>query len=62
MGRTSSKRKYSIGELVVAAYKEAARVTDNREVASVIASRTLAAWLSRSDHPELIEQLRAVRA
>jgi len=39
MGRTS-KRKYSVAELVVAAYKEAARVTDNREVASVLASRT----------------------
>jgi hypothetical protein len=61
MGRTSSKRRYSIGELVVAAYKEAARVTDNREVASVIASHTLAVWLSKSDHPEMIEQIRSVR-
>jgi len=61
MGRTS-KRKYSIAELVVAAYKEAARVTDNREVASVVASRTLATWLEKSDHPELIERMRAIRA
>jgi len=60
MGRTS-KRKYSVAELVVAAYKEAARVTDNREVASVLASRTLANWLARSDHPELIERMRAIR-
>ena len=60
MGRTSRK-KYSIGELVAAAYKEAARVTDNHQVASVLASRTLATWLARSDHPELIEQLRSIR-
>jgi len=61
MGRTS-KRKYSVAELVVAAYKEAARVTDNREVASVLASRTLASWLEKSDHPELIERMRSIRA
>ena len=61
MGRTS-KRKYSVAELVVAAYKEAARVTDNREVASVLASRTLATWLEKSDHPELIERMRSIRA
>ena len=61
MGRTS-KRKYSVAELVVAAYKEAARVTDNREVASVLASRTLAGWLAKSDHPELIDRMRAMRA
>jgi len=61
MGRTS-KRKYSVAELVVAAYKEAARVTDNREVASVLASRTLATWLEKSDHPELIERMRALGA
>jgi len=61
MGRTS-KRKYSVAELVAAAYKEAARVTDNRQVASVLASRTLAAWLEKSDHPELIERLRAIPA
>jgi hypothetical protein len=59
MGRTSSKCRYSISELVVAAYEVAARVTDNSEVASVIASQTLASWLARSDHPELIEQLRS---
>jgi|GEM_PF-2505917 len=61
MGRTS-KRKYSIAELVDAAYKEAARVTDNREVASVLASRTLATWLEKSDHPELIERMRSLGA
>ena len=61
MGRTS-KRKYSVAELVVAAYKEAVRVTDNREVASVLASRTLATWLEKSDHPELIERMRALGA
>ena len=60
MGRTS-KRKYSIGQLVEAAYKEAARVTDNRAVASVLASRALANWLARSDHPEMIERLRSMR-
>ncbi len=54
MSRTPSKRRYSIGELVTAAYKEAGRVTRDPQVAAILASRTLASWLVRSSHPEVL--------
>ena len=57
MSRTPSKRRYSIGELVTAAYKEASRVTRDPQVAAILASRTLASWLVRSNHPELVLKL-----
>jgi len=56
-GRTRAKQRYSIGELVTAAYRNAAYLTDDGEAAAIIASRTLATWLERSDHPEIIERL-----
>jgi len=57
MRRHTSKRKYSIGELVEAAYKQAERETSNPKVASIIASRTLENWLASSNHPELVSRL-----
>jgi len=57
MRRHTGKRKYSIGELVEAAYKQAGRETSNPEVASIIAGRTLENWLASSNHPELVQLL-----
>jgi len=57
MRRNTGKRKYSIGELVEAAYRQAGRETRNPHVASIIAGRTLENWLAASNHPELIERL-----
>jgi len=57
MSRTPSKRRYSIGELVTAAYKEAGRVTRDPQVAAIVASKTLASWLVRSSHPEVLLKL-----
>jgi len=59
MRRHTGKRKYSIGELVEAAYKQAERETRNPQVASIIASRTLESWLAASNHPELVNRLSA---
>jgi hypothetical protein len=59
MRRNRAKRKYSIGELVMAAYQKASRETDNPQVASIIASRTLENWLASSNHPELVAQLQS---
>ena len=59
MSRTPSKRRYSIGELVTAAYKEAGRVTRDPQVAAIVASRTLATWLARSSHPEILSKLQS---
>ena len=57
MRRHTVKRKYSIGELVTAAYEQAERETHNPKVASIIACRTLENWLAASNHPELVERL-----
>ena len=62
MTRTPSKRRYSIGELVTAAYKEAGRVTRDPQVAAIVASRTLASWLARSNHPEVLFKLQVPQA
>jgi len=59
MRRNTGKRKYSIGELVEAAYRQAGRETSNPQIASIIAGRTLENWLASSNHPELVQQLRA---
>ena len=59
MRRHTAKRKYSIGELVMAAYRKASQETDNPQVASIIASRTLENWLTSSNHPELVAQLQS---
>ena len=62
MSRTPSKRRYSIGELVTAAYKEAGRVTRDPQVAAIVASRTLASWLAHSSHPEILLKLQTPQA
>lgn len=57
MRRIVSKHRYSIGDLVSAAYKQAGFVTRNRRVAAVIASQLLESWLGHSDRPDLIRKL-----
>lgn len=57
MDRSRPKHRYSVGELVAAAYREAGRTTRDRRLAAVIANRILTSWLARSDHPELVHQL-----
>ena len=54
MNRPHSKRRYNVEELVNAAYRQAALVTRNGRVASLVASRILEAWLAKSDRPDLI--------
>jgi len=60
MTRTPSRR-YSIGTLVSAAYKQAGLVTQNRRVAAVVASQILETWLCKSDRPDLIRALQTNR-
>lgn len=60
--RAGAKRRYSIGELVAAAYKKAGTVTRDQRVAAIIASQMLATWLARSNHPEVVAQIRALAA
>ncbi len=57
MTRKNSKPRFSVGQLVDAAYAEAGRITSNRQVAALIASRLLEELLSASDRPDLVRQL-----
>jgi hypothetical protein len=59
MKRTPSRRRYSVEELVVAAYKAARQVTHNRRLVTIIVSKMLEDWLARSDRPDLLRQLQA---
>jgi hypothetical protein len=61
MSRIPSKRRYSIGELVTAAYKAAGRVTRDPRIAAVVASRTLETWLAHSTRPDMVEKLRSIQ-
>ena len=56
--RRHTKKKYSIGELVEAAYKQADLETSNPRVASIIVGRIMESWLAASNHPELVEHLK----
>ena len=60
MNRTIRERRYSVEELVVAAYKAATQVTRNRMLAAMIVSRILEGWLMKSDRQDIVEQLQAV--
>ena len=59
MKRSDSRRRFSVGELVEAAYEEAARLTRNPRLVAVIANRVLEKMLATSDQPELVRQLRS---
>lgn len=58
MKRNDSRgNRFSVGELVEAAYAKAARITPNPQLAAVIASRILEKTLWTSDRPDLVRQL-----
>jgi hypothetical protein len=58
MRPTSKKRQYSIGELVMAAYETAEKVSNDPRIVSVVASSTLAGWLTGANQPGIIRSLR----
>ncbi|HEY4188577.1 MAG TPA: hypothetical protein VGP07_26135 [Polyangia bacterium] len=58
MRPTSKKRQYSIGELVMAAYATAEKVSDDPRIVSVVASSTLSGWLTGANQPGLIRPQR----
>jgi len=60
MSRTVSRHRYSIGDLVSAAYRQAGFVTRNQRVASLVAAQLLESWLGKSDRPDMIRKMRTV--
>jgi hypothetical protein len=60
MKRIYARRRYTIEDLVAAAYKAAGQVTCNRVTAAIIVSRVLADWLARADRPDLLKELQAI--
>ena len=62
MRNQGSKHRYSIGELVSAAYKQAESVTRNRQVVALVASKILEDWLEHSDRPDLVRRLQTPSA
>lgn len=59
---SKTKPQYRLGDLVAAAFDDAARMTEDRERAARLATRTLAAWIAGSNRPELNQRLRAEAA
>ena len=59
MKRAKPRGKYSIEELVAAAYKAAGQVTCNRILAAILVSRVLEEWLKKADRHDILEELRA---
>jgi len=53
------KRRFSVGEIVDAAFAETSRLIDDQRAAAIIASRLVERILSTSDRPDLVDQLRA---
>jgi predicted methyltransferase len=52
-----SKKQVRLGDLIVAAYDQTARVTRPPQAASRIAIRKLTRWLEKSNRPNLLQQL-----
>jgi hypothetical protein len=57
MNADPSRRQIRLGDLVVAAYDQTAKVTRRPQTASRLAVRTLARWLEKSNRPNLLRQL-----
>jgi hypothetical protein len=57
MKRAGLKNRYSVEELVAAAYGEAGHVTRDRTLALILVSKMLEDWLKHSDRPDLVKQL-----
>ena len=62
MNHAIRERRYSVEELVVAAYKAATQVTRNRMLAALIVSKILESWLMKSDRQDIVEQLQSASA
>jgi hypothetical protein len=58
MKRANSRGRYSVEELVAAAYKAARQVTCNRILAAILVSKLLEEWLKRADRHDILEELR----
>jgi hypothetical protein len=59
MKRANSRCRYSVEELVAAAYKAARQVTCNRILAAILVSKLLEEWLKRADRHDILEELQA---
>jgi hypothetical protein len=59
MTRKHSETRFSVGELVELAYKEAGRLTPNSRLAAILASRMLEKLIATSDRPDLVHQLQS---
>ena len=57
MNRNLPKRKYSVEELVAAAYRAAVEVTQNRMLAAILVSKILESWLLKSGRLDMVKQL-----
>jgi hypothetical protein len=60
MNPITRERRYSVAELVAAAYKAATQVTRNRVLAGMIVSKILEDWLMQSDRQDLVKRLQSV--
>jgi hypothetical protein len=58
MRRKHARTRFSVGELVDAAYDEAGRLTRNPRLVAVLVSKVLEEMLSASDRPDLVDQFR----
>ena len=57
MKRIHSRQRYSVAELVAAAYTAAGQVTRDRLLAAVLVSKMLEDWLTHSSRPDLVKKL-----
>ncbi len=53
----TTKRQYRLGDLVIAAYDEAARSTRSHRAASRLVVRRLTSWIARSNRRDLLRQI-----
>jgi hypothetical protein len=60
--RNASRQRYTVEQLVEAAYKQASHVTRHPQVAALVASKLLEGWLEHSDRPDLVERLQGPTA
>ena len=58
MTRKHARARFSVGELVDAAYDEAAQLTRNPKLMALLVSKVLEEMLSASDRPDLIDHFR----
>ncbi len=57
MKHANPGRRYSVEELVAAAYRASRQVTCNRLLAGILVSKILEEWLERADRHDLLKEL-----